>query len=625
MTIDQIILLGILCVTTTLYVTRWIQPELTSLLTILALMLSGLLAPEQALSGFASPATATVGAMFVLSSGLMRTGALEMVTAYMLRFSRGSYWRLLLVLGAVVPVASAFINNTPVVVMLVPVLLSLSRQIDVRPSKLLIPLSYFSILGGTMTLIGTSTNVLLDDLYRKAGGPGFGLFDFAPLGIIFSVVGIGYMLLVGRRWLPDYAPLSGLVSDRDKTPYITEIEVNAASTLVGAAVTRIFDAISTVGAQSWATVQPRHRRIRRNRSSARQRPADSPSIELLQVIRNGRSYRGAQTRQLTLEEGDRLIVAGTPKEIAAFLQKTDAQLATVLQDDKRVPMSDLGQPVIEAVVLPDSPYDGRMIGDLGLNHRYGISVMGLQHYGRVRVSGLRNARLQSGDVLLLQGEAEALRTASEAEKLLIVEGIGSSILRQSKNRMALLIMIGVVILAATTPISIVVWALLGASLMLLTRCLRIDEALSALNADTLFLLAATIPLGVAMQTTGLAQRVVDLLLHVNGIGGPLLFLSLFYLMTNLLTQIISNNAVAVLLTPIALNLAGSLGINPTPLLMAIAFGASASFMTPMGYQTNAIVMGPGGYGFRDFLRVGIPLSIIMWLTATICIPILWPL
>ncbi len=320
-----------------------------------------------------------------------------------------------------------------------------------------------------------------------------------------------------------------------------------------------------------------------------------------------------------------LIVTGTAGEISKFVEATGTYVAPVLEDGERVPVGDIESQVMEAVVLPNSSHNGQLIGDLKLNRQFGVKIMGLQHRGRPFVSGLRDIRLSDGDVLLLQGKPAGLRAAAESGKLMLVEGVDSGILRTTKNRIALLIMAMVVIMAVLTPIPVAILALGGASAMIITKCLRVDEAISSLDAGTLFLLAGTIPLGLAMETTGLAQDIVDLMLRFLGDANPVVFLSVFYLMTNLLTQILSNNAVAVLLMPIGLSLSVTLGISPTPLLMAIAFGASASFMTPMGYQTNAIVMGPGGYTFTDYLRIGVPLSIILWLVATFMIPIIYPL
>ena len=251
--------------------------------------------------------------------------------------------------------------------------------------------------------------------------------------------------------------------------------------------------------------------------------------------------------------------------------------------------------------------------------------MGLQRHGGHRRMGLRNTRLQSGDVLLLQGTLQGLQQASTALRMLIIEGVEGAIVRTAKNRIALLIMLAVILLAAFTSLPIVILALGGAALMIVTRCLRVDEAFATLDPATLMLLVGTIPLGIAMESTGLAPMAVHQLLAVIGGADPRLFLSFFYLLTSLLTELISNNAVAVLLTPIALQLALSMGIDPKPLLMAIAFGASASFMTPMGYQTNAIVMGPGGYVFKDYLKIGTLLNLLMWLAATFLIPVFWPL
>ena len=626
MTVDQILLVLLIAGATALYLTRWLPTEVTSLLIIAGLGLTGILDAGQALSGFSSTALVTVAAMFVLSGGLLRTGALEAVTVFLVRFSRGSLRRLLLSIGLVSSTSSAFVNNTPVVVMLVPVLLSLSRQMRIRPAKLLIPLSYFSIMGGTMTLLGTSTNILLDDLYRQAGGPGFGIFEFFPLGVIFTVIGTIYVVLVSERLLPDRTSLSELAGERARNAYVTELRVAPDSQVIGMSVSDVFAHIATLDRPRPPTLQRRHRRIDNvRRLGSDDRDEERKSVELLQIVRQPNIYRAAETETITLAAGDMLIVAGTASEITRFVEATGTDVAPVLEDGERVPVGDIECQVVEAVVLPNSSYNGRMIGDLELNRQFDVKIMGLQHRGRPFVTGLRDIRLTDGDVLLLQGKLAGLHASAESGKLMLVEGVDGGILRTTKNRVALLIMAMVVVLAVVTSVPIAILALAGASAMIIAKCLRVDEALSSMDAGTLFLLAGTIPLGVAMETTGLAQDIVDLLLRFLGNASPVLFLSIFYLMTNLLTQILSNNAVAVLLMPIGLSLSITLGISPTPLLMAIAFGASASFMTPMGYQTNAIVMGPGGYTFTDYLRIGVPLSIILWLVATVMIPIIYPL
>ena len=322
---------------------------------------------------------------------------------------------------------------------------------------------------------------------------------------------------------------------------------------------------------------------------------------------------------------DSLMVAGTPKEIAQFMEATSSSMASVLVDGVRTPVNGVEHRVVEAVVLPDSRLNDRIIGELELNRLYGVKIMGVQHQGRQHVRNLRTMRISAGDVLLLQGETANLHAAADEEQLLLVEGIDDSIPRQSKNWQALLIMLGVIMLATLSPIPIVVLALTGAGLMIVTKCLRADEALRALEPRALLLLAAAIPMGHAMETTGLAQSAVDLLVALPVSSNPLVFLSLLYLLVNLLAQFISAKAVAVLFTPIALSLAATMGINPTSLLIVIAFATAAGFLTPMGHQVNAIVMGPGSYSFGDYLRIGLPMTILMWLAGSIFIPILWPL
>ena len=646
MTAEMIILAVLLVVASYLFLTDWLATETTSALVIATLALTGILDTGEALSGFASTATLTVGAMFVISGGLLRTGALEIVTIGLARFSGGSPRRLLILLGGVIPLASAFMNNTPVVVMMAPVVLSLSQRFRIQPSKLLIPLSYFAVLGGTITLLGTSTNILVDDLYRAAGGPGFNLLTFTPLGLVFTVAGGIFVVLTSQKLLPDRAPAGGLGEGRhQRTPFVAELIVEKMSPLLGKNVGELFN--EAAGVQFSRRRSERHHRrlthLRRalhsNGESAQER------IELLELLRDGRPYRARrpqpsrfglvrrfeaqEAESLRIQEGDVLVICGAPPLIARFVETytgfaTEPGQSAPPHANRSASASPASR-IVEAVILPESVAIGRQLAQLEFEDSHQVQVLGLQRRGGQRRVGPRQALLHSGDVLLLQGTRSGLHAVSELYKLLIVEGVESAIVRHGKNRLALLIMGAVILLASLTAIPIVILALGGAALMVATRCLRADEAMSSLDGATLLLLAGTIPMGIAMQKTGLAQLLVDQLVSLAGQVSPVVMLSLFYLFTSLLTQLISNNAVAVLLTPIALSLATTLQVNPQPLLMTIAFGASASFMTPMGYQTNAIVRGPGGYTFGDYLRIGIPLTVIMWALATVLIPVFWPL
>lgn len=623
MSTEIVILLVILSSATILYITRWVAIEVTAILTIVALAVTGLLSPNQAFSGFSNSATITVAAMFVLSGGLLRTGALEMITLYLARFAQGSMSRLLLLLALTVPIASAFVNNTPVVVMMIPVILSLSRQMGHSPSRLLLPLSYFSILGGTLTLLGTSTNILVDSISRQAGGSGFSLFEFTPLGIVYAAVGITYVILIGAKILPDN-DVADLSFRQRRAAYVTELVVEPDSPVVGKTAEEIVDRVGADTRRPHAHLLVSQRRRLRRLSSLEDGEPDE-SIELLEIFRKEQIYRGQSAATLKLVAGDILLVAGLPNRIKDFIASSKTRLETVMADQQRISMGSIEQSVVEAVTLPGTSFIGRPLGSLGLYRTYGVTVLGVRRRGRQRSRGLRTLSLQDGDVLLLQGESQSLQQLAEEGRLLLVEGVEQTILRSTKNRQALLIMLGVILLATFTGHPISVLAAAGAVLMVLTRCLRLDEAIGSLDTPTLFLLAGTIPLGLAMESTGLAVQIVQGVVRLAAGAAPWIFLSLFYLLTSILTEVISNNAVAVLLTPIALQLATTLGVDPKPLLAAVAFGASASFTTPMGYQTNAIVMGPGGYTFKDYLKTGLPMNLLMWFVATICIPFFWPL
>ncbi len=665
---EQLLLGLILAAGSILYATRRLPFEVTSILIIIALAFTKILPLEMAFSGLASTATVTIAAMFILSGGLIRTGALEAVTLYLSRLSVGSPRRLLLLLAIVIPLASGFVNNTPVVVMMVPVILSLSRQFKVSPSKLLIPVSYFSLLGGTLTLFGTSTNILLDDLYRQAGGPGFGVFAFAPLGVIYWLVGGLFIFLFSDRLLPNHAPVADNLSKRNESIYISEVMLATESLLLNQQVAQIFSRIAAGGQRFPPNLQHGNRRRISNPSHLRNQPTQSGStVELLAITRAGNSYQGTQSQLLTLLEGDILTVSGTPNAIAHFLTSAQAQPVVTYEEadpplaanstradnrqgkgrsttqkrlgnkrslvhqyeeggiEEKVGQKAVEQRLVEAVILPESPLNNRRVDEIRAGPLYAVQILGVQHRGKALLHSLYNQRVDSGDVLLLQSTPEALQAAASAAKLLLIEGVENSILRAGKNKLALVIMVAVILLAALTSIPLVVLALAGAAIMVITRCLRVDEAIQSLDSSTLLLLAAAIPLGHAMDETGLATEIVNLLLNTVGAASPVLFLSIFYLVANLLAQVISAKAVAVLFAPVALSLALKMGVNPSPMIMAIAFGTAASFLTPMGHQVNAIVMGPGNYTFGDYIRIGLPMTILMWLVATIAIPWIWPL
>jgi len=318
-------------------------------------------------------------------------------------------------------------------------------------------------------------------------------------------------------------------------------------------------------------------------------------------------------------------VEGTPQGITGFIDAQGLRLATAMDDERHVEIHSMDLAVAEAVVLPDSPFVGRRVAMLGLNRLYGVKLMGIQRHGRQHRYHLRGMRLQGGDVLLLQSDRRGLDALRETGAVMVVEGVDRLIVNKAGAPVALGVLGVVVALASLNLAPLSVLAVAGAGVLMATNVLRPRDALRSLDPPVLFLIAGTIPLGLAMESTGLAQSLVDLMLRALGGFGPLAVLSGFYFVTSLLSTFLSNNATAVLLSPLAFGVAEALGVDVRPFLIAIAFGASASFATPIGYQTNMIVMGPAGYTFGDYFRFGLPLNILLWIAATALIPVFWPL
>lgn len=587
------ILLVVLGVAIALFVTQAVRIELTSLGIILALALTGILDPHEALSGFSSTATVTVAAMLVLSGGMRKTGVVGYASHLLGRLAGGGSTRLLLVVGGVAAAFSAFMNNTPVVAFMIPVVLNLSTRFGLAPSQFLIPLSYLSILGGTCTLIGTSTNVLIDALYREAGGPGFTMFEFSGLGLLTLLIG-GALILVTAPWLlPKRPSLSQMLQARGEQDFVTELMVCEGARLVGRPL-----AAALLPQQGGGRV--------------------------LELIRDEEAILRPDP-SLEIRAGDRLLVEADASTIGHLTSQKGVDYATVVADDQRVKISRVDLRMVEGVVPPNSSYLGRKVSDLGLSRLHGVSVMAVRRLDRHHSYRIREMRLHAGDVMLLQGEEAALFGLEEGGDLILIEGSERSIVVPRKAPVALAILFAVVLAASLGLVPIVFAALGGVLALVASRCLSLREATRSLDPSVLLLLAGTIPLGLAMEKTGVAASAANWVAAQVVGAGPTALVGALYLLTSVLTSFLSNNATAVLLTPIVLGIAAEIGCDPKPLVLTILFGASASFATPIGYQTNVLVMAPGGYKFRDYLRIGVPLNLVLAVATALLIPWLWPL
>jgi di/tricarboxylate transporter len=589
--------LAVLVLALSLFLWNKLRVDVVGLILLGTVALTGLVSPREAVSGFSNEAVVTVAAMFVLSSGLLRTGVIDLLGRWVARLAGKSEIRLLLLSLVIVIPLSAFVNNTPVVVVMVPMILGLARKMNAAPSRLFMPISFGSQLGGTLTLIGTSTNLLVAGLVLELGLPRIHLFDVTRPGLIMAAVGVVYLLTVGRWLLPTREATTDLVETYELRDYLTVLRVLSDSPYVG-------------------------RSLRESRFGA------NIGLQIVGIDRGGQRIAAPRGGTI-IEEGDILFAEGKVSDIARIAESEHLEVVGAKEDVEVFPSPDKDESkeesrLAELIVTPRSEVIGRTLRQLNFRGRYGLPVLGIQRHGVSLHDRLGDVPLHSGDILLVEGYPEDLQRLHATGDLALLGALELPARRTRKMKFAVVIMVTVMLLAAFNVLPIMLAAILGVVGMFITGCVKPDEAYEDVDWMVLVLLGSIIPLGIAMQQSGTANLIGQQFLLMSGWMGPYGALAAFYLLTSLLTEIISNNAAAVVLTPVAIASAVAMGVSPLPFVIAVMFAASNSFMTPIGYQTNTFIFGPGGYQFSDFMRVGAPLNALMVVTATFVIPLFFP-
>ena len=574
-----------------LFVTEKFSPDIVAILVMILLLVSRVLTPAEGLAGFANTATVTVGAMFVLSAGMFRSGAVNFVGKALGRLARHSSRLMLFVLMVGVGVLSSFLNNTAAVAILIPVVIVVARRAKTSPSKLLMPLSFASMFGGMCTVLGTSTNILASSIAEQAGLGAFSMFEFTKLGIIFFAVGVAYMMTLGRRLVPDHRGQGDLTTSFGLGDYLTDLVLQTESKSVGHPL------------------------------------ASAPlvkelNIDVLQILRGEDTLR--PTPETILREGDVLRIQGDLRTINELKGRAGVTFGMSMKwQDEHLQSTDTR--LVEAVVGPSSPLAGKSLTESRLRENYGASVLAIRQHGTLRQGQFENITLMPGDALLIDVPNDQIEHLTQQRVFLVVSRAGIPRFDWRKASKAVAIVVAVVVVAATGLLPIVAAAATGALMMVLSGCVSTEEAYGAIEWNVLFLLAGMLSLGAAMEKTGASTMLADGMIDSVGGLGPLALLAAFFGATMLLTEVMSNNATVALLLPIAITTAQAIDIDPSAFMFAVVFAASSSFMTPVGYQTNTMIYGPGQYRFKDFVRVGAPLNLIFWALGTLLIPWFWPL
>ena len=579
-----ILTLTVLVVALVAFVAEWLPVDLTALSVAIVLILLGLVTPEEGIAGFSNSATVTVMAMFVLSAGITRTGVIQVIRDRLLVWGGKNPHQQVFVLGALVGPISAFINNTAVVAIFLPIVEDWCKKQKISPSKLLIPLSYATVLAGMITVVGTSTNILASGISAKLGYGEFSLFQFTALGLVTFLAGLIYLTIFAPKLLPDRKSSTGEFLDDDygSKVYLSEVIISPRSNLIGQTLSQ----------------------------SGLQRKFD---FDVLELIRN-KVHLPQPLADKVLNAGDILIVHSSREELLKIKDERGLEIFADLKFQKEDIESTITtgeEKLAEVLILSNSRLIGTTLKDLKFRQRYNATVLAIRRGSELLQGRLGKIPLKFGDLLLVQGPKQSFIGLQTTRELLVLEEKDIESLRKDKGIIALMITLLVIIIAAFDIQPILVTSLVGVVLMVITGCLKPGEVYGSIRWDIIFLLAGLIPLGTAMDNSGTTKWLADNLVAIGGHLSGFWILVFFYLITSFLTEILSNNAAVVLMIPVAVEVAKTLGLNPLAFMYAVTFAASNSYLTPIGYQTNTMVYAPGGYKFLDFTRLGAPLNLIL--------------
>ncbi len=587
---------------------EWGTPDLVALAALGAVLFLGLLPLNDViedgsiirrglLSVFSNGAPITIACMFVLSAGLERTGAIDAMGKFFTRIAGKSELRVLLVMMLMAAVLSAFVNNTPIVVVFLPIVLAHARATGLKASKLLIPLSFASILGGTCTLTGSSTNLIIDGVASESGMEPFTMFEITKLGIVYAVVGFVYLLTIGRKLLPERSSLAELIAPSEAREFLTQFQVEADSALIGKPLTEIF-------------------------------LKEIPNAQVLEVRRKGRVIKESLD-EIEIKERDRLLVTLH----GSSFQKLRETEGIRFEEEKHLNLKELETrelKLIEGILGPRSRMVGKTLQQIGFRRNHGVHVMAIHRQGVNLDKDFASLRLEFGDTLLMEGPVDAINQLQQQRDFVTITEPPKIEVDSTRVWIGVGVALAFVLGASFKLMPIPALAILAALAMILLRCLTAGQAYEAVQWNIVFLIFGMLGLGMAMDQSGAAAQLVSGIMAVFGNFSPFVILAVVYILSSTLTELISNNAVAALLTPIVIGMAGKIehlgemGVDPRPFIVAMMFGCSASFATPIGYQTNTYVYGAGGYKFTDFPKIGVPLNLILWIIASILIPVFWP-